>query len=237
LTRSTLASTLADQGRFEDALQTAREAVDEFRRNEQTGLPDFGFSLTVLGGFLSDEGDFVAADASLHEAETIFRKLLRPSHLWLGDNLRNQALSFYRQGPFPEAQIKVVEALQIYRESFGVHYDNYPTALIIQALILNKTGKSQAGETILRQAVKLRTEALPPGHFWIAIANSALGECLTTERRFAESEPLLVESYHTLQTKLGPKDPRTTEAQRRVARLYELWNKPELSAQYKISGD
>jgi hypothetical protein len=49
LTRSTLASTLADQGKFDDALQTAREAADEFRRSGQTDLPDYGFSLTVLG--------------------------------------------------------------------------------------------------------------------------------------------------------------------------------------------
>jgi hypothetical protein len=32
--------------------------------------------------------------------------------------------------------------LKIYRESFGVHSDNYPTALITEGLILNKTSRS-----------------------------------------------------------------------------------------------
>jgi tetratricopeptide (TPR) repeat protein len=156
--------------------------------------------------------------------------------LWLGDNLWNQALSLYRQGRLAEAQSKVGEALQIYRKSYGMHYDNYPTALIIQGLILNKAGKLEEGEGVLREAVKLRAESLSPGHFWIAIADSALSECLTTQRRFAESEPLLVESYRTLQTRPGPKDPRTTEAQRRLVRLYELWNRPESLGDGHLTG-
>jgi eukaryotic-like serine/threonine-protein kinase len=233
VTQSTLASTLADQGRFDEALQTAREAVAEARQRGETDRPDFGFSLTVLGGFLTDKGDFVEADTALHEGESIFRKLLSPSHLWLGDNLRNQAISLYRQNKFAEAQNKVSETLKIYLESFGPHYDNYPTALITQGLILNRTGKSKEGEVILREAVKLRTESLPKEHFWIAVANSALGECLTTEKRFAEAEPRLVESYTALNSRLGPRDPRTREALQRLVKLYDEWGKPAQAGQYR----
>jgi eukaryotic-like serine/threonine-protein kinase len=232
VTQSTLASTLADQGRFDEALQTAREAVTEARQRGESDRPDFGFSLTVLAGFLTDKGDFAEADAALREAEAIFRKLLSPSHLWLGDNLRNQAICFYRQNKFAEAQSKVDETLKIYLESFGVQYDNYPTALITKGLILNKTGKSKEGERILREAVKLRTDSLPQGHFWVAVANGALGECLTTQKRFAEAEPLLVESYASLKSRLGQRDPRTAEALQRLLKLYDAWGKPAQAAQY-----
>jgi serine/threonine protein kinase len=177
VTQSTLASTLADQGRFDEALETARESVAASRERGETSRPDFGFSLTILGGFVVDKGDFEEADRSLHEAEVIYRKLLLPSHLWLGDNLRNQADSFYRQNRFAEAQDRVTETLKIYREGFGTHYDQYPTVLITQGLILNKTGRPREGEAILREAVKLRTDSLPAGHYWIALALSALGEC------------------------------------------------------------
>ena len=112
--------------------------------------------------------------------------------------------------------------LKIYRESFGVHSDDYPTALITEGLILNKTSRSKQGETILRESVKLRTDSLPQEHFWVAVANSALGECLTTQKRFAEGETLLVESYATLNSHLGPRDPRTAEALRRLVELYDL---------------
>ena len=78
VTRSTLASTLADLARFEDALQVSRDAVAEYRQRGETDTPNFGYTLTVLGGFLADKGNFGEADASLRDAERIFRKLLAP---------------------------------------------------------------------------------------------------------------------------------------------------------------
>lgn len=232
LTRSTLASTLADQGRFDEALQTAREAVTEARQSGRGGTPDFGFSLTVLGGFQIDKGDYAEADVSLREAEAILRQSQSPTSLWIGDNLRNQAISFYQQGRYVESQSKIIETEKIYLESFGPSYDHYPTVLIIKGLILDKTGHSQEGDKILRQALSLRVQSLPKEHFWVALAKGALGECLTTQKRFAEAEPLLVESYHTLNSQLGRSDPRTLQGLRRLVSLYTAWNKPDQAAQY-----
>jgi len=233
LTKSTLASTLADQGRFDQALETARQAVAEQRRAGQTNTPDFGFALTILGGFLTDKGEFAEADSTLHEAEAIFRRLQIPSFFWLGDNLRNQGISLYRQAKYPEAQRRLLDAKTIYLEKFGPTYDNYPTVLIFEGLILDKTGRSSDGEAILREAVKLRTELLPKEHFWIALAHGALGECLTTQNRFEESEQLLLESHRLLGLRLGQGDPRTIEARQRLARLYELWGTPDRAARYR----
>jgi len=233
LTRSTLASTLADQGQFPEALQVAREAVADYRQRGETSIPDFGFALTILGGFLTEEGNFVEADAALREAEAIFRQRLHPAHLWLGDNLRNQALSLYQQSKYAEALNKVTEALSIYRESFGPYYDQYPTALIIQGLILAKTGKAKEGERILREAARIRTESLPKEHFWVALANGALGECLTIEKRFTDAKPLLLSSYESLKNSQGAHNPRTGIALQRLSALYEAWGKPEQAANYR----
>jgi len=232
-TRSTLASTLADQGRFEEALQTAREAVAEYRQREETDTPNFSFTLTVLGGFLTEKGDYAEADTNLHEAEAIQRKFLNPSSLWLGDNLRNQAISFYEQGRYAESLSKITETLKIYRESFGPYYDNYPTALIINGLILAKTGQPQKGEKILREAVKIRTDLLPKGHYWVALANSALGECLTIEKRYNEAEPLLLESYEMVKSSQRANNPRTQLALQRLITLYENCGKLDRARAYR----
>ena len=232
-TRSTLASTLADQGRFGEALQTAREAVGEFRQRGETTSPAYGFALVVLGGFLTEAGNFAEADSALHDSEAIFRSRLAPLNLWLGDNLRNQSISLYRQGKYPEALTKADEAAKIYLESFGTRYDHYPTTLIVKGLSLARMGQTQEGERLLREAVKIRNELLPKGHFWVAVANGALGECLLLETQYEEAEPLLVESYKSLQASLGPQDPRTKEAVGRLVQLYLSWGKPGEAARYR----
>jgi len=226
-TLSTLALTLLDEGKFAEALSTSRDAV---REQEQSAPKSgtLGFALTVLGGMLTENGDFAQADAALSRAETILRELLVPSSLWLGDNLRNHAASFYAQGRHAEALTKVREALEIYRRSFGPYYDNYPTALDIEGLILAKSGHVAEGEKLLREALSMREETLTPGHFWVALAQGALGECLTLEHRYSEAQPLLVASYESLQRTQGSDNPRTKMAQQRLATLQQALGKAGL---------
>ena len=147
--------------------------------------------------------------------------------LWTADNIRNQAALLYRQDKWTEALTKVREALHIYSGSFGPHYDNYPTALTIQGLSLNRLGHPADAEKVLREAVKLRIELLPQGHFFTALAKSALGEFLVTHRRFSEAESLVVQSYNDLLRSQGPDNPRTSLARNRVRELYIAWKRPK----------
>ena len=104
---------------------------------------------------------------------------------------------------------------------------------MVKGLIFTKTQRVKEGEAILRQAVKLRTDSLPRDHFWVAIAKGALGECLVSERRFAEAQPLLLESFTTLTSQLGPRDPRTRESAWRLVGLYDAWDKRNLADNYR----
>jgi serine/threonine protein kinase/tetratricopeptide (TPR) repeat protein len=234
LTRSTLASTLADQGKFAEALQAARETVATYLQSGRTETADFAFALTILGGLLTEQGDLGGADTNLAQGEAILRKRQGAAALWLGDNLRNQAISFYRQARYTLAADKAAEAKRIYLETYGSSYDNYPTVLIVEGLILNETGRSAEGEIVLREALRIRLESLPKGHFWIALAQGALGECLATQRRFSEADPLLVDSYHSLAQKLGSRDPRTRAALKRLIAFYDSCARPEEAARLRL---
>ena len=230
--QSTLALTLADQGKVDDAEAIARDIVFEGRQNGKSETPTFGYSLTVLGNYLTEKKNFTEAAAVLSEAEEIYRKRLSPQHLWLGDNLRIQAYSLYQQDKFAEAESKITETLKIYVESSKSQYINYPTALTIQGLIFNKTNRANEAEKSLREAVKIRAENLPEEHFLTAFSVSALGECLTTQGRYEEAEPLLSESYKNLKNSQGAENPRTLLAKSRLATLYEKTNRQDLANQY-----
>ncbi len=130
-----------------------------------------------------------------------------------------------------EAIQKADENLKIYA-TFGKHYDHYPTALIFKGLSLAKTGQINEGEKLLREAVELRTKSLPKEHFWVAIAESALGEDLYLQKRFTEAEPFLLESFESLKGSQGTQNPRTILAQNRLVKLYQDWGKPELATRF-----
>lgn len=232
-TRSTLASTIADQGRFNEALETARAAVEEFGARGDTDSPSFGFALNIYGGLLAEKGDIASADAALTSAYNIFHKYLGPDNLWVGDNLRNQALSFLMQGRYSDAIEKANATLKNYEDAFGKHYDNYPTALIIKGSSLTKAGRSADGEKFLREALQLRSESLSPDHFWVAAAQGALGECLTAQKRFDEAEPLLKASFESLTRSQEPDSPRLELARERIVALYRSWGKTQIADQYQ----
>jgi serine/threonine-protein kinase len=227
VTRATLASVLADQGKFQEAVRTAEEAVTESRRAGIAFTPDFGFMLTVYGGLLTEGGRYAEADSVLSEADRILRQLLTPSALWIGDNVRNQAALRYRQERWSEALEKATESAGIYLKSFGTHYDTYPIALTIQGLSLARLGRINDAEKVLREAVKLRVELLPRGHYFTALAQSALGECLVSQHRYVEAESLLIQSYRSLLQSQGVDNPRTLLARGRVRDLYFAWKKPD----------
>jgi len=234
VTRATLASVLADQGRFDEAVQTVHEAVVEGQQKGMASTPGFAFVLTVYGGFLTEAGRYSEADSALGEANHILRRFLSTNDLWSADNIRNQAALRYREGRYDSAVAKARVAARVYRECFGTHYDNYPTALTIEGLSLGKLGRTAEAEKLLREAVQLRVELLPSGHFFTALARSALGEFLTDRRRFTEAETLLVRSYEDLVASQGEGNPRTLLAKRRLHDLYLAWKKPEEASRIQL---
>ena len=87
---------------------------------------------------------------------------------------------------------------------------------------------------VLREALRIRRESLPKSHFWVALAQGALGECLATQRRFSEADPLLVDSYNNLAQSLGKTDPRTRAALKHLIAFYDSWAKPEEAARLRL---
>ena len=89
-TRAILALTLADQGKFDEAIKIVREEIVSLRREAAAGS-ELAANLTGLGSFLLESGQTGESLKNLHEGEAIYRKLFNAASLQLGDNLRLQA--------------------------------------------------------------------------------------------------------------------------------------------------
>jgi len=217
--RSTLASTLYDQGRLADAEAMAQVAVREFEVNPKRMLSaDYGFALTVHGGFLIESGDLQGAAVLLQKAQVLLRRRLGNQHLWLGDALRNLGLLHLANRDPDAAMAAAKEAQAIYQRGFGVRYDHYPTVLLIQAQAYAQLGQPIKADALFAQALAIRRENLPTGHYFIALAESAYAEFLLENGRNAEAAALLRQALGTLKQAWGATHPRSIAASQMLTR-------------------
>ena len=94
-------------------------------------------------------------------------------------------------------------------------------------LALARTGRAAEGEAYLRLAYA-EAKGMPDATLDLLLGNpaTALGECLLTEARYAEAEPLLREGYDHLKARFGTQHPMTIRADGDLRDLYEAWRKP-----------
>jgi tetratricopeptide (TPR) repeat protein len=230
-----LALTLADQGKFDEAIKIVQDKLVAIRGKKPEAGAELAANLTGLGSFLPENGQATESLENLREAEAIYRKIYSEANLQLGDNLRLQAQALFSEGKHSEAEVRINETLKIYRAATSPQFINYATALMVQGLIDSQTGRIDEAEKLLREAVRIRTENMPETHFLRATANGALGEFLTGQKRFAEAEPFLLASHESLTKSQAPYSPRTRRARERLVNLYDAWNKPAQAAPYRAS--
>ena len=101
--------------------------------------------------------------------------------------------------------------------------------------LLNQSKWAEAAP-VLRECLAIREKATPDE--WPAFeAMSRLGEALLGQRKFADSEPMIVKGYEGMKARensMQPPDrPRLLTAAERVLRLYEQWGKLEKTAEWK----
>lgn len=233
IVRANLALTLADQGKFDEAIEIVRGKIAAVREKKQETTAEVAPNLTGLGSFLLENGQAAESLENLREAEAIYRKIYSAANMQLGDNLRLQAQAFLALRQYPEAEAKINTTLEIYRAASSPQYVNYATALMVQGMIYSQTGRTAEAEKLLREAVRIRAENVPETHFLRATANGALGEFLTTQARFPEAESSLLASYESLKKSQAGNSPRTRLALERLANLYDAWGKPDEAARYR----
>ena len=86
------------------------------------------------------------------------------------------------------------------------------------------------GEQFLRDAVRIGTRRLAPGHWQTALAQSVLGLNLASQNRFEEGLALLNQSLHQVEARLGNWHPRTKSVLFHLREAYELAGQLEQSA-------
>ncbi len=105
----------------------------------------------------------------------------------------------------------------------------------LYGLALTRTGRAAEGEPFLRAAYSEgRATERFPFQFTFGNVETALGECLLAQDRYAEAEPLLLTGYGDLKTRLGEHHAMSEMCAQRLHELYTAWNKPADAARFAV---
>jgi len=224
------------RGDEEESERCLRASLDEYRKLPPGTYVEMAVTLSNLGATLITKGKYTEAEPFVLEGLELRRKILGDAHTGTAGALYRLSDLRYRQGRYSEAQKAAQESIEVFKRALATPQDSvlFTNPLFEMGLILNKVGRIYEAEAYLRQALDIRTRLLPKGNLGIAKAEGALGECLTAQKRYAEAEPLLLDSYHGLTSSQGEKDPRMIEALDRLVKLYEQIGNAEALLKYRM---
>lgn len=222
------------RGDWQESERENRAAIDEYRKLPEGTYVEMAATLSNLGAVLIKEGKYDEAEPFVREGLDLRRKLLGNAHPDTAMSLFRLSDLFYRRGDYSGAENFARESVRVFNQAFPAPKESVYLAnpLLELGLILNKTGRSREAESFFRESLEIRLRLLPKGNQLTAISQGALGECLTSQKRYAEAEPLLQRSYETLKAAQGEQGPSTLEAKRRLVTLYQSWGKPKEAERY-----
>jgi tetratricopeptide (TPR) repeat protein len=224
-------------GDLNESERMGRAALDEYRKLPEGTYVEMAATLSNLGAVLIKKGNYSQAEPFVREGLELRRKMLGNAHPDTAMSLFRLSDLLYKKGDYPGAESAARESAEVFGRALATPKDSvyFANPLMELGLILNKTGRSREAETNLREALEIRSRLLHKGNQLIAASEGALGECLTTQKRYAEAEPLLQRSYATMKGVQGERGPLTLEATRRLAVLYQSWGKPAEAAPYQAA--
>ncbi|MEY2479529.1 MAG: eukaryotic-like serine/threonine-protein kinase [Verrucomicrobiota bacterium] len=210
-----------------------RQAIDVGSRVEPRFRIFLAQAQLYLGILLINKAAYPEAETLLRQSETIYRDVNGgDTNYSVGVVKANLGWLYFLKGDYAKAEEEDRKALDLVRKYLGPEQTLASTATTL-GLTLTREGKATEGEPYLREAIALRKKILPSGDVKILPSLGGLGECLTAQKRYAEAEALLLDSFNELKLKLGDQEKRTVEARQRLLKLYEAWGKPDRAAPYR----
>ena len=223
-----LARTQAFTGDLAGAEATYRQSVAIYRQLPSRYEIRLATALLNLGLLQVTKRNFDEGISTMLEAEAIFFRKQGESFTSF-EAKAYLCRAYFSKSDYDQTIVEGQKAIEMGRRLKLEDAQDFIVSLEYVGLAATRNGKAKEGEPTLRESLD-RVRKTWPSEVPFAIA--ALSECLTTQKRFAEAEPLMTENFEVLRSTLGPDNPRTAASKDRLIKLYNDWKKPELAAKY-----
>jgi len=133
--------------------------------------------------------------------------------------LANLAVALIEQRKLDEADRVLDEAVAIAQAQVGSAHPSMAGYRFLQARVRLGQGRGADAERLLRDVLEVRRRTLPPGHWRVGQAQSAMAEAVALQGRRTEAVSLLREALRTLSPEPGQPGREHVLATTRLAAL------------------
>jgi serine/threonine-protein kinase len=210
-----LAILLREKWELAEAEKLYRQVLDfDLRRLGQVH-PNTATVKNNLAWVLRDQGKYDEAEQLFRSVLDLDRQLFGPEHPYVATVLNNLASLLALRGQHPEAARLFDDSLAMFRRIYGDGHWRVGTVKGGLAATLSEMGDPRAG-ALFKDALAQLEKLYPPGHPNLEPVLLGLGRHLTRTGHAADAEPFLRRALESRASRLGPQDPRTSEAQVRL---------------------
>jgi tetratricopeptide (TPR) repeat protein len=217
-------------GNFADAERAAREAVAVGARTIGPAAKGSLMARNLLGYAVEGQGRWDEAESEYLAVLADRRRLLPPGSFDIQRSLGFLARLYAKQNRWADASRYLAELILAQKPDPNRKLEALAAAL---AEALGGTADPATAEPLLRESSEAVKAALWLGDWLRPEVASRYGDCLRRQGKFAEAEPILVAAANDVSKAVGVPVWGVATARKRVADLYEAWNKPAEAAKWK----
>jgi tetratricopeptide (TPR) repeat protein/CHAT domain-containing protein len=216
-----LASTLEQEGQYDEAAQKAEKSLTMRRSAAPPDFMDIAVTEDNLGVVYADEGRYSEAEA-LHQSSLEHRKeVLTENDPDLAYPLNNLALLYVEEGRYSDAERLYLQALDLRARSLGARSALVAATLDNLATLYATQDRFADAESLYQRAVNINESVYGKDTAPITDTLNNLAEMYEAEGQYAAAEDLLKRVLKIRTVRLGASDLATAGSLTNLAVLYE----------------
>jgi tetratricopeptide (TPR) repeat protein len=207
-------------GKFADAVNRAKTALEIRKGLLGEAHPDYAASLNILALVYKAKGDYALAEPLYRRAAEIDRQALGEEHPNYATDLGNLGEMLISMGDYARAEPLLRQTADIFKQALGENDPRYAVSLNNLALLYQATGNYAKAEPLMRRAVAITRGALGEKHLEYANRLNNLAMVYYDAGDFAKAEPLLRRTADIFERAHGENHPDYATVLNNLAELH-----------------
>jgi tetratricopeptide (TPR) repeat protein len=235
-TTNNLAVNYGFQGKYAQAEPLFAKLVETQRRAQGAEHPDTLNAMSNLTMLHVYEGTYALAEPEFLKLLEVERRALGEDHPYTLVTMNNLALLYRYQGNYAQAEPLYIKLLDLQRRVLGAEHPRRLASMNDLALLYLNQAKDAEAEALLRVTLASYEKAMTDtwGRY---NCRSLLGASLAGQKKYAESEALLLSGYEGMTQRISTIPAasrlRLEQTGKQIVELYREWGKPQKAAEWR----